>query len=78
MDSIRKSLGSREYQVIFKADQTLDLEKSEGNYVYKTSDVAKIAGLLRQISDNNWALADLSVKQSALEDIYVKLMTSES
>jgi ABC-2 type transport system ATP-binding protein len=78
MDSIRKSLGSREYQVIFKSDRPLDLEKSEGNYVYKTSDVAEIAGMLRQISDNNWALADLSVKQSALEDIYVKLMTSEA
>ena len=77
MDSIRKSLGSREYQVIFKSDSPMDLEKSEGNYVYKTSDVAEIAGMLRMISDNNWALADLSVKQSALEDIYVRLMTSE-
>ena len=78
MNSIRKSLGSREYQVIFRADRPLDLEMSEGNYVYKTPDIGKIAGLLRMISDNNWALADLSIKQSALEDIYVKLMTGEA
>jgi len=78
MDAIRRSLGSREYQVIFKAEEPLDFEKSEGNYVFRTSDVSEIAGLLRRISDNDWALADLSVKQSALEDIYVKLMTSEA
>ena len=76
MDAIRRSLGRREYQVVFKADAPLDYERSEGNYVYRTTDVGEIAGLLRAISDNNWALADLSVKQSALEDIYVKLMTS--
>lgn len=74
MEAIRKSLGSREYQVIFKADCTLDCEMSDGNYVYKTSDIGNIASVLRQISDNNWALVDLSVRQSALEDIYVKLM----
>jgi ABC-2 type transport system ATP-binding protein len=78
MNSIRKSLGSREYQVIFKSDEALDFERSEGNYVFRTSDVGEIAGLLRRISDSNWALADLSIKQSALEDIYVKLMTSEA
>lgn len=76
MNAIRRSLGSREYQVIFKADEPLDYEKSEGNYVFRTADVGEIASLLRQISERNWALADLSVKQSALEDIYVKLMTS--
>jgi ABC-2 type transport system ATP-binding protein len=76
MNAIRKSLGSREYQVIFKADADLDYERSEGNYVYRTSDVSQIADMLRTISANNWALADLSVRQSALEDIYVKLMTT--
>ena len=78
MNAIRKSLGSREYQVIFKSDEKLDFERNEGNYVFRTSDVGEIAGLLRRISENNWALADLSIKQSGLEDIYVKLMTSEA
>lgn len=76
MDAIRKSLGSREFQVIFKADRQLDYEQHEGNYVFKTADIGEIAGLLHTISDNNWALVDLSVRQSALEDIYVRLMTN--
>jgi ABC-2 type transport system ATP-binding protein len=78
MNSIRRSLGSREYQVIFKADEPLDYERADGNYVFRTADVGEIASLLRRISESNWALADLSVKQSALEDIYVKLMTTGS
>ena len=76
MEAIRRSLGIREYQVIFKADQSLDYEQHEGNYVFKTADISEIASLLHNISDNNWALVDLSVRQSALEDIYVKLMTN--
>lgn len=74
IDSIRKKLGKREYEVIFKADKELDYEKQGDNYVFRTPDVALIAGLLQKISDNNWALIDLSVQQSALEDMYVKLM----
>ncbi|HEX2956962.1 MAG TPA: hypothetical protein VHO70_09015 [Chitinispirillaceae bacterium] len=74
MDSIRKKLGKREYEVTFKADTDLEYEKQGENYVFRTSDVSKIAGLLQIISDNNWALIDLSVQQSALEDMYVKLM----
>jgi ABC-2 type transport system ATP-binding protein len=74
MDKIRKSLGSREYEVKFMSDQRLDYEKREGNYIYKTANVGEIASLLKNISDNNWALVDLSMKESALEDIYVKLM----
>ncbi len=30
--------------------------------------------MLDTISGNNWLLVDLSVKESALEEIYVKLM----
>jgi ABC-2 type transport system ATP-binding protein len=74
MDNIRKSLGSREYEVKFMSDQKLDYERREGNYIYKTANVGDIACLLKDISDNNWALVDLSMKESALEDIYVKLM----
>jgi ABC-2 type transport system ATP-binding protein len=74
MDNIRKSLGSREYEVKFMSDQKLDYERREGNYIYKTANVGDIASLLKDISDNNWALVDLSMKESALEDIYVKLM----
>ena len=78
MDTIRKSLGSREYVVKFLSDEKLDYEKVEGNYVYKTANVSEIASLLRDISEHNWALVDMSMKESALEDIYVKLMTEEA
>ncbi len=74
MENIRKDLGRREYEVKFMSDQRLDYEKRDGNYVYRTADVGEIASLLRNISENNWALVDMSMKESALEDIYVKLM----
>jgi len=64
----------REYEVTFKADEVLDYEIKEGNYVFRADDVGQIASLLKGISDNGWALVDLSIRQSALEDIYVKLM----
>lgn len=75
MDAIRASLGRREYQVVFKSDEHLDYERSDGNYIFRTHEVSAIAALLEKISAHNWALVDLSVKESALEEIYVKLMT---
>jgi len=74
MEKIRKDLGNREYEVKFMSDRKLDYEKKEGNYLYRTANVAEIASLLKDISENNWALVDLSMKESALEDIYVRLM----
>jgi ABC-2 type transport system ATP-binding protein len=74
MESIRKSLGRREYTVTFKSDIELEYPRQGENYVFKTENVSDIAGLLQTISDKNWALIDLSVNQSALEDMYVKLM----
>jgi len=74
MDAIRKSFGKREYTVTFKSETVLDYPKQGNNYVYKTENVAEIATLLQTISDKNWALIDLAVNQSALEDMYVKLM----
>ncbi|MDO8635225.1 MAG: ABC transporter ATP-binding protein [Dehalococcoidia bacterium] len=74
MDSIRDKLGKRQYEVIFKADNDLNYEKQGDNYVFRAGDVGHIASLLQEISEKNWALIDLSVRQSALEDMYVKLM----
>lgn len=74
MESIRKSLGSREYEIVFKANADLDYEIEGDNYVFRTADVGQIALVLRSISENDWALVDLSVRQSALEDMYVGLM----
>jgi len=74
MESIRRSLGSREYEVVFKADADLDYEVEGGNYVFRAADVSQIASVLKTISENDWALVDLSVRQSALEDMYVGLM----
>ncbi len=76
MEAIRRSLGSREYQIIFKSEEPLDFDRNDGNYVVRTTDVSQMAAMLAKISDRNWALVDLSVEESALEEIYVKLMTA--
>ena len=75
MSALRASLGQREYQVIFTSDEPLDFERREGNYVFRTTDVGAIADLLEMIAANEWVLVDLAVQESALEEIYVKLMT---
>jgi len=75
MEAIRKSLGRREYEVAFKSDDELEYERKEGNYVFRTTDIGEVASILENISDNNWALVNLAIRESALEDIYVKLMT---
>jgi ABC-2 type transport system ATP-binding protein len=76
MESIRKRLGKREYEITFHADGDLDYERKEDNYLVTTADVSEIASVLKNISDNGWALVDLSIRQSALEDIYVSLMNN--
>ena len=76
MAAIRASLGRREYHVIFKTDTQLDYPREDGNYVFRTTDIGEMAAILSRISDNNWGLVDLSVQESALEEIYVKLMTA--
>ena len=77
METIRSRLGQREYQVVFHAEQELDYERVNGNYVFRTSEVGAIAGMLETVSANDWTLMDLSMRESALEEIYVKLMTTE-
>ena len=74
MESLRQRLGEREYEITFKTADDLPYEKKGDNYIFKSADVGQIASLLRQVSDKGWALVDLSIRQSALEDIYVKLM----
>ena len=74
MESLRASLGRREYHVTFKTDEALTYDHHDGNYIFRTDDVAKLAHVLNDISEHNWALVDLSVQESALEEIYVKLM----
>ncbi len=76
METIRRSLGSREYQIVFRANEPLEYTHRDGNYVFRTIDVAQMAHMLEEISAHNWALIDLSVEESALEEIYVKLMTA--
>jgi ABC-2 type transport system ATP-binding protein len=76
MDAIRARLGKREYQVFFETEQKLDYEHLNGHYVFRTAEVEAIANMLETISANNWRLVDLSMRESALEEIYVKLMTN--
>jgi len=74
MEAIRARLGKREYQVIFRSDEALDYEQLDGNYVYRTDQIEDITNMLETVSERKWGLVDLSVKESALEEIYVKLM----
>jgi len=74
MANIRKSLGKREYEVKFTGGEMPGYEKEDGHYVLRTADLGEIAALLRIISENGWTLVDLSMRESALEDIYVRLM----
>jgi ABC-2 type transport system ATP-binding protein len=76
MGVIRSRLGKREYQILFHTDQKLDYERVNGNYVFRTGEVNAIARTLETISANGWTLMDLSMRESALEEIYVKLMTN--
>ena len=78
MEAIRARLGKREYQVVFRTDKPLDFERLNGSYVFRTAEVDSIAAMLETISSNEWALVDLSMKESALEEIYVKMMTKEN
>jgi ABC-2 type transport system ATP-binding protein len=55
----------------------LDYERQDGNYIFRTNEVDDIANMLELISAENWVLVDLSVKETALEEIYVKLMTEK-
>ncbi len=77
MDAIRSRLGKREYQVAFHTEQKLDYEVVNGHYIFRTGEVNAIAGMLETISANGWTLVDLSMRESALEEIYVKLMTND-
>jgi len=79
MDVIRSKLGKREYQVVFQAGEKLDAyEYVHGSYIFRTGEVDAIARMLETISVNGWTLMDLSMRESALEEIYVKLMTNGS
>lgn len=77
MENIRKSLGKREFEIVFKAEDRLDYPLKDDNYCLKTPSIEEMAMLLRRIADNNWALIDLSIRQSALEDIYLDIMNDE-
>lgn len=77
IEAIRERFGKREYEIIFKSEAALDYEKKEENYVFRTADVGHVASLLQNISENNWALIDLSVQQSALEEMYMDIMSNE-
>jgi len=78
MESIRERFGKREYKVTFRADTDLDYEVQGDNYVFKAYDVSRIARLLQDIAEKNWALIDLSVHQSALEEMYVEMIDDSS
>jgi ABC-2 type transport system ATP-binding protein len=74
MEELVKKLGKREYQVIFRTDEKLDYEKQDDNYTLKTSNITEMSEVLKKISDRNWTLVDISMRQSALEEIYVNMM----
>ena len=67
---------SKDTGSLFHTDQKLDYEHSNGHYIFRTGNVDGIARMLETVSANGWTLIDLSVRESALEEIYVKLMTN--
>jgi len=73
MASMRKCLDETEYEVVFQTNEDLGYERKNGNYAYRASDLGQIALVLKNVSENGWALVDLSIRQSALEEIYVNL-----
>ena len=75
MASMRKCLGETEYEVVFQANEALGYERKNGNYAYRAHDLGQIALVLKNVSENGWTLVDLSIRQSALEEIYVNLMS---
>lgn len=75
MEAIRATLGHREYEVIFHTSQPLDYPLIDGNYRVRTGNLNELSDLLHQISAEQWHLVNLSVQESALEEIYVKLST---
>lgn len=72
--AMRERFGQRQFEIVFQADEPLPFDKREGNYVFRASDVDETAALLRRIAEKDWALVDLSVRQSALEEMYVNIM----
>lgn len=76
METIRANLGEREFQIVFRAAAALDYPQRDGNYLYHAHAIDAITAMLEKISANGWTLVDLSVQESALEEIYVKLMTN--
>lgn len=77
MENLRRSLGRREFEIVFKSSEALDYPRKDDNYCFKTPSIEDMAALLRSIIDNNWALIDLAIRQSALEDIYLNIMSDE-
>lgn len=75
VEASRRSLGSRHYEVVFYSGDELDYEQQENNYVFRTADIGQVASVLKDIPENGWALVNLSVQESALEEIYVNLMS---
>lgn len=73
MENIRATLGHREYEVRFNTSQSLDYPKVDGHYCVRTADLNELSQLLNKISTEQWHLVNLSVQESALEEIYVKL-----
>lgn len=76
IDAIRGTLGHREFEVLFQANEPLDYPRQESNYCIRTNDLAELSHILNQISTQQWQLVNLSVHESALEEIYVKLSSA--
>jgi len=76
MEAIRANLGKREFQIVFHANETLTYARRDDNYLYHTHEIGDLTAMLEKISARGWTLVDLAAQESALEEIYVKLMTN--
>ena len=48
MDNIRRSLGKREYEIVFKTDEGLDYPTKDGSYVVKTPEIEEMASAAQE------------------------------
>lgn len=75
MNAIRSRMGRRAYEITFQSPEALDFPIEHGDYVFRTGDIAAFTTMLTTIEARQWTLVQVRTMESALEEIYVDLVT---
>ena len=78
MAAIRARMGRREYELTFQCAETLDLPIEHGSYVFRTGDVGAFTAMLNRIENSQWTLVQVRTTETALEEIYVDLVSTQA